>query len=76
MENLNTFLFQDIIDVDSDPEDTSFVPPSSKVNQRSVCLLHECSHECLISDWQSAESKDLINYQIFRKVITLLREFI
>ncbi|KFO61511.1 Double-strand break repair protein MRE11, partial [Corvus brachyrhynchos] len=34
--SLNSFqsYSEDIIDVDSDPEDTSFVPPSSKVNQR------------------------------------------
>ncbi|KAF4787738.1 Double-strand break repair protein MRE11 [Turdus rufiventris] len=29
---------EDIIDVDSDPEDTSFVPPSSKINQRFSSL--------------------------------------
>jgi len=55
------FFFQDIIDDDSDLEDISIVP-SSKVNQRSVCLLHECYHSCLISDWQSAKSRDLIHY--------------
>lgn len=75
MEKVYTFFFQDIIDVDSDPEDTSFVPSSSKINQRSVCLLHECN-VCLIFGWQLAELKGLIDYQIFRKVITLLREFI
>lgn len=67
------------MDDDSDVEDFSIVR-SSKVNQRLVCLLHECYHDCLISDWQSAESRDLIHYlkktQIFREVITLLREFI
>lgn len=37
MEKLYTFFFfQDIIDADSDAEDSSFVPLSSKVNQRSV----------------------------------------
>lgn len=53
--------FQDIMDDDSDLEDISIVR-SSKVNQRLVCLLYECYHDCLISDWQSAESRDLIHY--------------
>lgn len=60
VRKLYKLFFQDIIDDDSDLEDISIVP-SSKVNQRSVCLLHECYHDCLVSDW---------------KVITLLREVI
>lgn len=43
-------VFQDIIDDDSDLEDIC-ITPSSKVNQRFVCLFGPCYHNCLISNW-------------------------
>lgn len=61
VKKLDISFFQDIIDDDSDLEDISIVP-SSKVNQRSVCLLHLCYFNCCISDLESAEPRELIHY--------------
>lgn len=61
VKKLDISFFQDIIDDDSDLEDISIVP-SSKVNQRSVCLLHLCYFNCRISDLESAEPRELIHY--------------